>query len=77
MAIEKNQEFLLAFGNRVKELRLAKGFSLRALADTLNIDKNQLIRIEGAKINTSILMAYAIAHALEVSLPELVTVEFD
>jgi putative transcriptional regulator len=75
MALEKNPAFLQAFGNRVKALRLEKGFSMRALADVLNIDKNQLSRIEEAQINTSIMMAYALAKVLEVPLPELFTLE--
>lgn len=71
MALEKNQEFLVRFGNRVKALRNERGHSLRAMADFLNIDNHQLSRIERAEINTSILMAYSIAKVLDVPLPEL------
>ncbi len=71
MALEKNQDFLNAFGKRVKALRLEKGFSMRALADVLNIDKNQLSRIEEAQINTSIMMAYALAGAFGMEVWEL------
>ena len=74
MALEKNPAFLQAFGRRVKALRLEKGYSLRALADILNIDNHQLSRIEEAQINTSILMAYSLAKALEVELGVLMTV---
>ncbi len=56
-------------------LRLEKGYSLHALADILNSDNHQLSRIEQAQINTSILMAYALAKALEVELGVLMTVE--
>ncbi len=75
MALEKNQEFLQAFGNRIKQLRQAKGLSMRALADALNIDVNQISWIERAKMNTSIMMAYSLAKVLEVPLPELFTFE--
>lgn len=71
MALEKNQDFLNAFGKRVKAIRLEKGFSMRALADVLNIDKNQLSRIEEAEINTSIMMAYALATVFGIKLAEL------
>ncbi len=71
MALEKNQDFLNAFGKRVKAIRLEKGFSMRALADVLNIDKNQLSRIEEAEINTSIMMAYALAKVFEMPLSAL------
>jgi transcriptional regulator with XRE-family HTH domain len=75
MALEKNQEFLQAFGTRIKQLRQAKGLSMRALADAMNIDVNQISWIERAKTNTSIMMAYSLAKVLEVPLPELFTFE--
>lgn len=71
MGLEKNQEFLKGFGERVRQLREEKGFSMRALADVLNIDKRQLQRVEDAEINTSILMAYSIAKVLDVPISEL------
>jgi len=71
VALEKNQDFLNAFRKRVKALRLEKGLSMRALADVLNIDKNQLSRIEEAQINSSIMMDYALAKVFGVSLPSL------
>ena len=77
MALEKNPEFLQAFGNRVKQLRQAKGLSMRALADTLNIDVNQISWIERAKMNTSVLMAYSLAKVLEVPLTELFDFEVE
>lgn len=72
--MEKNPAFLQAYGRRGKALRLEKGYSLRALADILNSDNHQLSRIEEAQINTSILMAYSLAKALEVELGVLMTV---
>lgn len=71
MPIEKDQEFLIAFGRRVAALRKRRGLSMRGLADTLNIDHHQLSRIENAQINTSILMAHRLAEALEVPISAL------
>ena len=62
-------------GKRVKELRLAKGLSLRGMADMMNIDNHQLQRIEEAEINTSILMVYHLAKVLEVPISELFAFE--
>ncbi len=73
MGLEKDQTFLEAFGSRVREMRLAKGYSMRALADILNVDLHHLSDVELAKRNTSILMAHRLAEALEVPLPELFT----
>jgi transcriptional regulator with XRE-family HTH domain len=75
MGLEKDQAFLEAFGKRVRELRTAKGLSMRALADILTVDLPQVSEVELAKRNTSILMAHRLAEALEVPLPELFTFE--
>lgn len=56
--------FLIAIDKRVKAFQSEKGFSMRTLADVLNIDKNQLSRIEEAMIVTSIAMAYVFAMVL-------------
>jgi DNA-binding XRE family transcriptional regulator len=73
MALEKNQPFIEAFAKRIRDLRIAKGYNMQELADMLNIDRKQLTRIEQGKVNTSILVAYSIAKALEIPLPELFT----
>ena len=64
-ALERNQEFLVAFGTRVRSLKNLKGLSMRALADILNIDIHHLSRVEPAQINTSIMMVYSIPKVLE------------
>ena len=77
MAIEKDQAFLEKFGKQVKKLRLEKGFSLRGFADMINIENRQLIRIEKAELNTSLLMANAIAKGLGVPIAELFNFEVE
>lgn len=77
MAIERNQKFLDAFGNRIKELRMQKGLSMRAMADILNVDIHQFSRIEGAEIATSIMMAYRLAEVLEVTMSVLFDFEVE
>ena len=75
MALEKNQAFIEAFAKRIRDLRVSKGYPMQELADMMNIDRKQLTRIEQGKVNTSILVAYSLAKALEISLPELFTFE--
>jgi transcriptional regulator with XRE-family HTH domain len=77
MGLERNQAFLEAFGRRVRELRLAKGLSMRALADILNVDLHHVSDVELAKRNTSIMMAYSLSKVLEVPLSELFTFEVE
>ena len=71
MALEKSEQLPIAFGNRVKELRTAKGLTRQELANRLNVERIQLILIEDGKINTSLQMAYGLAKAFGVPLREL------
>lgn len=75
--IEKNFDFLQAFGQKVKSLRTKRGYSMRAFADIVGVEYRQIVRIEKAEINTSILMAYQIAKALEIPIGELFVFEAD
>jgi transcriptional regulator with XRE-family HTH domain len=71
MALEKNTALLLAFGLRVRSLRLARGLSMRDLCNALNIDVHQLSRVEKGQVATSIVMGYALAKVFEMPLSEL------
>lgn len=77
MGLERNQAFLDAFGKRVRELRTAKGLSMRALADILNVDVHHLSNVENAKINTTLMMVYSLAIALEVPVVDLFAFEVE
>ncbi len=63
-ALERNQEFLVAFGKRARALRNEKGFSMRALADIPNMDIHHISRVESLQINTSIMMADDLAAGM-------------
>ena len=77
MGLERNQAFLDAFGKRVRELRTAKRLSMRALADILNVDVHHLSNVENAKINTTLMMVYSLAIALEVPVVDLFAFEVE
>lgn len=63
-----NDSFLKAFGNRIKELRLANGMSQEELANTAEIPINQVGRIERGQINTTLVTIKALADALKIKL---------
>lgn len=59
-------------GNYIKERRLAKNWSKRALADKAGISHSEVHRIEnGERQNPSVPMLYAIADALGISKDEI------
>ncbi len=58
---------------RIRELRIARGMSIQALADYANIDRSNLSNIENGKVvNMWFTTLYKIAEALEVPPGELV-----
>ncbi|MBA7616244.1 hypothetical protein ES703_23540 [subsurface metagenome] len=59
------------FGERVKDLRLAKGLSQEDLAFKAGMHRTYLGGIERGERNPSLKNIAAIARALDVALPEL------
>jgi len=55
------------FGLRLKELRLAKGYTQEGLAWKAGIEPMQISKIERAIINTSLSQILNLAKALEIS----------
>ena len=62
---------LKAFAYRLKEVREKKKVTQEALAYKSGLALSQIARIETARINPTLSTAFAIARALDVSLPEL------
>lgn len=61
-----------AFGKRIRQLRLAKGFTQESLADTVGLHRTYIGNIERGEESVSVDNAAKIAKALKVSLSELV-----
>ncbi|MBL0273594.1 MAG: helix-turn-helix transcriptional regulator [Chitinophagaceae bacterium] len=67
----RDDKFIKKFGNRLRELRKAKGISQEALAGETGFELSQIGRIERGEINTSISHVASIAKALKVKPEEL------
>jgi transcriptional regulator with XRE-family HTH domain len=65
------KNILIGFGNALRELRLAKGFTQEQLANELGVEISQISRIERGVINTSVTTLYAITKALKIDASEL------
>lgn len=59
------------FGNRVKEMRLAQGISLRKFALMIGINKSYLVDIEHGRKSPTLSTIEKIARGLNVSFTEL------
>ncbi|WP_346935088.1 helix-turn-helix transcriptional regulator [Clostridium sp.] len=56
--------------NRVKELRLESGLTQQELADRVCVSSRTIISLEKQKYNPSVLLAYKIASAFDLSIEE-------
>ncbi|MDY6920846.1 MAG: helix-turn-helix transcriptional regulator [Pseudomonadota bacterium] len=63
---------LVAFGEKVRQARKAKGLSQEALADLAGIDRSYMGHIERGDQNVTITKIYQIAEALGVTASELI-----
>jgi transcriptional regulator with XRE-family HTH domain len=67
----RDKELLDKLGNRLKELRVAKGLTLEQLAYEAEMELSQVHRIEKGKINPTITTLHALAKGLDVPLGSL------
>lgn len=65
------QDIKTKFGNRVKELRLSRGYSQEQLAELSELDRTYIPGIESGKRNVSLVVIEKIANAFNLSLSEL------
>lgn len=71
MASIRNKEFILAFGENLKKMRIEAGLSQENLANDADIPLSQVGRIERGEINTTISTVYALSTALKTSAAEM------
>lgn len=70
--MEKTEEAasLTKLGERLRELRVQKGFTLEQLANEADIELSQVHRVEKGKINPKYTTLKVLSEALGVSLAE-------
>ena len=62
----RHTDFIIALGQKIREIRQAKGLSQQTLANMSNLELSQINRIELGIINTSVSHIAAICEALEI-----------
>ena len=65
----------MIFGNRIKELRLAKLMSQDDLAEKSGIDRTQISKIEKGKVNATLETIEKLSTALDVSIKDLMNID--
>jgi transcriptional regulator with XRE-family HTH domain len=67
----KNEVVLQAFGQHLRQLREARGWSQQALADVSDVSKPTIYRLETARYSVTLDVLASLAQGLEISLSEL------
>ena len=65
------QEFQIALGKRIRQLRESKGISQVALSHLIEIERSNMSRIESGNTNPTSFLLYKIAQKLGVEPSEL------
>ena len=65
------EDIKVKFGQRIKELRLSKGYSQEKLAEISDLDRTYIPGIEAGKRNVSLVVVEKIAKAFTISISEL------
>lgn len=71
MENENKKQILIKFGNNLREIRVAKGFTQEKLANELGVEISQISRIERGVINTSVITVYLLAKILNIKVSSL------
>lgn len=71
MTTFENKKFVLAFGNRLRMLRKARGLSQEAFADIAGLDRSYVGGVERGERNVSLINIKKFADALEISIQDL------
>ena len=67
----KNEVVLQAFGQHLRRLREARGWSQQALADVSDVSKPTIYRLETARYSVTLDVLASLAQGLEIPLSEL------
>jgi transcriptional regulator with XRE-family HTH domain len=68
----RDQDVLIEFGNKLKDLRTSKGLTLQQLAFEAEMEISQVHRVEKGKINPTLTTLNALAKGLGITLTELI-----
>ena len=70
-----DNDIIKKVGLKIREMRNNKKLSIMELADKLDIEYNNMIRIEKGRTNPTLATLYKICQALEIKLMDIMDVE--
>ncbi len=73
----KKNILLHEVGSKIRSIREERGVSLQELSDKVDIEYNNLIRLEKGRTNPTIWTLYKISQALEINISDIVGLKQD
>lgn len=70
----EKEEVFRKVGMKIREERLRQNMTITQLSDKLNMEYNNLIRIEKGRTNPTLGTLYAIAQALNIELTKIIDI---
>ncbi|MGJ1266636.1 helix-turn-helix domain-containing protein [Sphingobacterium spiritivorum] len=67
----ENSDVLIAFGNKIRELRIERKLSQEQLADLAGLHRTYIGMIERAEKNITLINIYKLSKALNVDMEEI------
>lgn len=71
----KDNELIFRLAQKIKELREARGLTLRELEALANIENSNIARLESGAVNPRFTTLYKLSQGLGIKLTELVDIE--
>jgi len=71
----EKEDIIKKVGLKIRKIRESKNISIMELADKLDIEYNNMIRIEKGRTNPTLSTLYKICQALEIKLIDIMDIE--
>ncbi len=71
MRTDIEKQILIQLGNKIRTIRIEKGFNQTEFANLIGKDQPSLNRLENGKINPGYLYLFEIARGLEIDISKL------
>ncbi len=71
MLINQDREFLVRFGDKLRQIRKSKNMTQEELAEKIGVSQVQVARIENGRQNTSVIYVKSVIEALDIQANEI------
>jgi len=73
---DRNKEFITAFGGRIRQLRVERGWSQYEFSYKSNLERSFIRKLENGTVNTGIAILPELAEVFEIPIVELLHFDY-